>query len=99
MQVSITKKRLLCTIVLMFTALMIVTQPIIASSPGLKIDNEVKALIVVAVGEQFDFVSRFEISPELADFATIAAIGLIVLCLTTNLSVISNNNYHRRPLK
>jgi hypothetical protein len=98
MKALITRKQL-CTIVLMFASLLIFTQPIPASSPVLKIESDVKELIVYAVGQPFDFVSRFEISPELIDFATIAAIGLILFCLSTNRSVVSNNSYHRRPLK
>jgi hypothetical protein len=99
MKALITKKQLLPAIVLMFTALIIFAQPIVASSPALKLDGEVKALIVYAVGDHLEFISKFEISPELIDFATIAAIGLILFCLSTNRSVVSNNTYHRRPLK
>jgi|LakMenE07Oct09ns_1017277.scaffolds.fasta_scaffold06499_1 hypothetical protein len=99
MKALITKKQLIPMIVLMFTSLMIFAQPIVASSPALKLDGEVKELIVYAVGEQLNFVSRFDISPELLDFSTIAAMVLVLFCLGTNGSVVSNNAYHRRPLK
>jgi hypothetical protein len=99
MKALITKKRLIPTIVLMFTALMIFAEPIAASSPALKLDSEVKELIVYAVGEQLDVVSRFDISPELVNFATIVVMGLILCCLAVNGPVVSNNVYHRRSLK
>jgi hypothetical protein len=92
----ITKKQLFGMIVFMFTSLMIFAQPIVASSPALKLDGEVKELVVYAVGDHLDFISKFNISPELADFATIAAMALVMFYLGTNSTVVSKNAHHRR---
>lgn len=90
MKTFITKKQF-SVIILMFVFLLVFTQPIAALSPTLK--------MVYALGEQVEFVAKFEISPELVDFAIIVAIGLTGFCLASNRSVITDNSYHRRRLK
>ena len=91
------KNRLFYAVVFSVSALML-SQSIVSAAPVLKLNAALEEIKSISLEHGMDFVTRFEISPELVDFATIAGMGLVLFCLSCNRSVVSNRTYHRKAL-
>ncbi len=89
--------RLFYAVVFSVSALML-SQSIVSAAPVLRLNVALEELKSISLEHGMDFVSRFEISPEIVDFATIAGMGLVLFCLSCNRSVVSNRAYRRKAL-
>ncbi|MFM8341243.1 MAG: hypothetical protein ACKN9F_03385 [Methylomonas sp.] len=90
-------KRLFYAVIFSVSAL-IVSQSIVSAAPVLRLNAALEEIKSISLEYGMDFVTRFEISPEIVDFATIAGMGLVLFCLSCNRSVVSNRSYRRKVL-